>query len=167
MLCDKTLWWLTDERVVASPKAAEGHQAWAWGHEDRDGICWVGSPLPSQLGVWVSVVSCPIGVRGARLPGMHFWHFWVTARTLPADSKMWFFAQCNAQNWRICIKTMWKDVGVKSGECLRENCESWALHHYSHKNRWLGTQVLQLWPCWWDSVDHWNGWFKMHSGVGR
>jgi len=47
---------------------------------------------------------------------------------------MRFFAQCNAQNWHICMKTtLWKNVGGKTGEYLRQNWKSWALRRCSAK----------------------------------
>ena len=73
-------------------------------------------------------------------------YFWVTEHFWQIE-KCDFFAQFNAQN--LYENDVVKNVGGKTGECLRENWESWALRRCSAKTgEDHGTRVSRMgWRC--------------------
>jgi len=92
-------WGLRHWRVANENWGAGGTE---WGGDLKRGV----ASLPSRLQeVWRSVVvSSPIGVHGGATVGNAFWHILGSQNTSDRQ-KMRFFAQCNAQNWHICMKT--------------------------------------------------------------
>jgi len=120
-------WGLRHWRVANENWGAGGTE---WGGDLKRGV----ASLPSRLQeVWRSVVvSSPIGVHGGATVGNAFWHILGSQNTSDRQ-KMRFLPSVMRKIDTFVWKQRRKKCGWKSGECLRENWESWALRRCSTK----------------------------------
>ena len=121
--------------------------------ESLSGLGLRGVTSPSRLGVCRSAVSSPARFGAA---GNAFLTF-LGHKTLLADRKMrCFLPNVVLKTWHtgyLYESDVAKNVGGKSGECLRENWENWFYTPLFSKNRRLysclaGAPPHWLQPCW-------------------